>query len=68
MAFEALTSREQNIVLRCMKATSAYVDNCEKHSRLGLGAQELQTVLDAWPNIDDTREDGAEFLAVNNAE
>jgi hypothetical protein len=67
MAFEVLTSREQDVVLRCMKATIAYVDDCEKHSRLGLEPQELQRVLDAWPHIDDSSEDSAEFLAVNNS-
>ena len=67
MAFDALSSKEKDIVLRCMKATTAYVDDCEKHSRLGLEPQELQRVLDAWPNIDDTMEDTAEFLAVNNS-
>ena len=30
MAFESLTLKEQDIVLRCMKATAAYVDDCEK--------------------------------------
>jgi len=54
MAFEALSSKEQDIVLRCMNATTAYVDDCEKHRRLGLEPQELQRILDAWPNIDDT--------------
>ena len=30
MAFESLTLKEQDIVLRCMKATADYVDDCEK--------------------------------------
>jgi len=67
MAFEALSSKEQNIVLRCMKATTAYIDDCEKRSRLGLEPQQLQRVIDAWPHIDDSSEDTAEFLAVNNS-
>jgi hypothetical protein len=36
MAFEALTSKEQDIVLRCIKATTAYVDDCEKIERAAI--------------------------------
>jgi len=66
MAFEALTSKEQDIVVRCMRATAAYIDDWEKHSRLGVEPQELQRVIGAWPKIDDASEDSNEFLAINN--
>jgi hypothetical protein len=49
-----------------MKATAEYIDDSEKHSRLGLEAEDLQLLISRWPNIDDRDESGAEFLAVNN--
>jgi hypothetical protein len=67
MAFEALTAREQDIVLRCLKATAAHVDDSEKHSRLGLEPDELKRIITAWPHIDDASEDGSGFLAINNS-
>ena len=58
--------RLRDIVLRCMKATSAHLDDWEKHSRLGLEADDLQQVIARWPNIDDRDENGNDFLAINN--
>jgi hypothetical protein len=66
MAFESLTSKEQEIVLRCLKATTGYIDDCEKHSRLGLEPDELQGVIERWPHIDDSTDGSNGFLAINN--
>jgi hypothetical protein len=38
MAIENLSAREQHIILQCMKATAAEIDDWEKHSRLGIEA------------------------------
>lgn len=46
MAFEKLSAKDQEIVLQCMRATSAHVEDWEKHSRLGLGSDELKVVID----------------------
>jgi len=51
MAFEALSTEEQEIVLRCMKATVAHIEDWEKHSRLGIEPEELQRIISEWPNI-----------------
>jgi hypothetical protein len=64
MGIESLSAKEQDIVLRCMKATSAHLDDWEKHSRLGLEADDLQQVIARWPNIDDRDENGNDFLAI----
>jgi diaminopimelate decarboxylase len=64
MAFENLSAKQQEIVLRCMKATNAFIDDWEKHTRLGLSPEELQRVIQHWPQIDDSEETG--LLAVNN--
>lgn len=66
MSIESLSAKERNVVLRCMKATSAYIDDSEKHSRLGVDAEELQLVIAQWPDIDDGDESGTGFLAINN--
>jgi len=66
MAFEKLSAKDQEIVLRCMRATAAHVEDWEKHSRLGLEADELKVVIDQWPKIDDAVESGNGFLAINN--
>jgi hypothetical protein len=66
MAFERLSAKDQEIILRCMKATVAHVEDWEKHSRLGLEPSELGSIIDQWPNIDDTDENGNGFLAINN--
>ena len=66
MSIESLSAKQQDIVLRCMKATAAHVDDWEKHSRLGLEADDLQKVIIRWPNIDDRDDDGDDFLAINN--
>jgi hypothetical protein len=66
MAIESLSAKEQYIVLQCMKATAAHVDDWEKHSRLGIEADDLQQVIARWPSIDDRDEASAGFLAINN--
>jgi hypothetical protein len=66
MAFENLSAKEQEIALRCMRATAVYLDDSEKSSRLGMEADELNLVMEQWPNIDDHEEGGIGFLAINN--
>jgi hypothetical protein len=65
MTIESLSANEPDVVLRCMKATAEYIDDSEKHSRLGLEAEILQQIIARWPNIDDRDEGVAEFLAMN---
>jgi len=67
MGIKSLSEKEQEIVLRCMRATASYIDDWEKHSRLGLEADDLQQEIARWPNIDDRDESGNGFLAINNS-
>jgi hypothetical protein len=67
MAFEYLSAKDQEIVLRCMKAAAAYLDESEIHTRMGIEAGELQRQIALWPEIDDQNEGGIGFLAVNNS-
>jgi len=66
MAIEALSAKEQEIVLQCMRATAAHIDNWEMCTRLGLEAEDLQRIIARWPNLDDRDEGGLDFLAINN--
>src|ERR1035438_6919020 len=66
MGIENLSAKEQDVAFRCLKATAAHLDDWEKHSRLGLEADELQQVIVRGPNIDDRDEGSSGFLAINN--
>jgi hypothetical protein len=66
MSIRRLSTEQQDIVLRCLRATAGHIDDSEKHSRLGLHGDELQRVIDRWPNVNDLDENGQDFLAINN--
>ena len=67
MAFERLSSLEQEIVFQCMRAAEAFIDDWEKHARLGLGSKQLRAVIDSWPHVRDNKEESEGFLAINNS-
>ncbi len=64
---EGLSAEERDIVLRCITAAAANIEDWEKHSRLGLEAADLEQVIARWPNLDDRDEHGNDFLAINNS-
>ena len=66
MAFEQLNPREQDIVLRSMKAVDRFIGDHEKHARLGLEPPELRAIIARWPLIDDSDDCKDGFLAINN--
>ena len=66
MAIEGLSAKERDVVLRCLKASAALIDDREKHSRLGLRADDLRQLITRWPDINDHDERGDDFLAINN--
>ena len=66
MRLAKLSAKQHDIVLRCMKATAAYLDDWEKHLRLGLEASELDQEIERWPDIDNSQVDSNGFLALNN--
>ena len=67
MAIEFLSTKDQDIVLRCMKSTASFIDDCEKHTRLGIEGDELERLIKQWPDIDDRDQTGSGFLAINNS-
>lgn len=66
MALEKLGAKEQEIVLRCIKASAVHIEDWEKHTRLGLTSDELRRIIAEWRSIDDADENGTGFLAINN--
>ena len=49
-----------------MQATFRYFD-FDFHTRLGVTPEEMQALLDAWPNIDDEDDESDAHVAINNA-
>jgi hypothetical protein len=68
MAFENLTEAEKRVVLECLAAIleGPYINDLEFESRLGLRRAELNQVIAAWPNLDDSADDSVVTLAINN--
>lgn len=64
MSIQSLSAEQQDIILRCLRATAAYVDDWEKHARLGLEPEELQALIAVWPNVDESTQTG--LLAIDN--
>lgn len=68
MAFEQLTADEQEIVRQCMVfiLETDHIEHPEFATRLGIPEEELQQVLAAWPNLDDTDPHSISIVAINN--
>lgn len=64
MAIESLSDEQRDIVLRCLRATAAYVEDWEKPARLGLEPEDLQALIAAWPNVDESTQAG--LLGISN--
>jgi hypothetical protein len=58
MAIEQLTEDEQAVVLGCLKAATAYIDDLEKHTRLGIEPEVLKRIIERWPAVDDRDQNG----------
>ncbi len=56
MALSDLTDREQEIVLRCLKAAAngPFIPDCEFHNVFfGVTREELRDIAERWPAVDD---------------
>jgi len=49
-----------------MKTAASYIDDSEKHARLGIETDELELLINQWPHIDDRNQSAEGFLAINN--
>ena len=63
-AIEHLTVEDRTIVLSCMRATAAHLDDAEAHTRLGITPTGLARLIADWPNVGN---DENAILALNNS-
>lgn len=50
-----------------MAAIFEYLDPEQFHPRLGVWAEEMRALLNQWPDLDDSSDDGSATLAINNS-
>jgi hypothetical protein len=62
-----LSDTEKQIILQSMKAIlrGRFLEG-EFHTRLGIEPDELEQLLLAYPNVDDSDDDSTASLAINN--
>lgn len=66
MSLKSLTAPDREVVRRAMAATFRYFD-ADFHTRLGVWEHEMHALLSAWPEIEDSDDDGPASLAINNS-
>jgi hypothetical protein len=66
MALDLLAPEEREVVRRAMAATFRYFD-FDFQTRLGISPDSMRMLLDAWPVVDDSRDDSDACLAINNS-
>jgi hypothetical protein len=66
LSLTALTANELEVVRRMMAATFQYLD-FDFETRLGVSEEAMQSLLEAWPDVDDSDDDGDACLAINNS-
>ena len=67
MSLAQLSDKEKQIILQSMKAIlrGRFLEG-EFHTRLGIEPDELEQLLLAYPNLDDSDDDSTAALAINN--
>ncbi|WP_282611225.1 hypothetical protein [Pelagibius sp. Alg239-R121] len=66
MTLASLTHEEREVVRRAMQASLIYI-GAGFSARMGLEESHMVRLLEAWPQLDDSDEGSAVYLAVNNA-
>ena len=66
MSLAALTPAELEVVRRAMKASLVFI-GAGFDARMGITQDQMEVLLAAWPNVDDTADDSDACLAINNA-
>ena len=67
MSLAKLSDRDRQIILQCLNAilNGRFLEG-EFQTRLGIESEELEQIIAAYPNIDDSDDDSKEALAINN--
>lgn len=63
-----LTTREKGIIFSCLRCIleGDDIEDPEFHTRLGAGRDELRKILNQWPHVDDSEDNSAACLLINN--
>ena len=64
---EKLSDRDREIIFQCLNAIGKgnFLED-EFQTRLGIEPDELDSIVAAFPEVDDSRDDSVETLAINN--
>ena len=67
MSLAKLSDSDRQIILQCLNAilNGRFLEG-EFQTRLGIEPDELEQIIAAYPNIDDSDHDSKEALAINN--
>ena len=67
MSLAKLSDSDRQIILQCLNAIfkGRFLEG-EFQTRLGIESEELEQIIAAYPNIDDSDDDSKEALAINN--
>ena len=67
MALTDLDAREREVVLECLRAacTGPFFPDWEFQTLFGLERGDIQAVVDAWPDLDETKDNVS--IAINNS-
>jgi hypothetical protein len=62
-----LSDRDRQIILQCLNAilNGSFLES-EFQTRIGIEPEELEQIITAYPNIDDSDDDSKEALTINN--
>jgi len=66
VALHVLAPEEREVVRRALEVTFRYFD-FDFETRLGISPESMRVLLDAWPTVDDIRDDSDACLAINNS-
>ncbi len=67
MSLARLSDSDRQIILQCLKAilNGRFLEG-EFHARLGIEPEELEQIVAAYPDINDSDDSSKEVLAINN--
>jgi hypothetical protein len=60
-----LATHDREVIRRAMEAALQFFD-WDFHTRIGITPEAMRSLLDSWPNIDDTSDDSDACVAINN--
>lgn len=66
MTLAALTDDEREVIRRSMEATFQLFDR-DFQTRLAITRDTMRSLLECWPDVDDTLDDSDACVAINNA-